>query len=292
MSTDTSFTPPTFVEDLDDATDTSPAWSADLLPDLSTPLARLVLAVADDELVTGHRAQFWTGVAPSLESDLAFSTIAQDEVNHADTWFSLLVDREADDARRRIDALGLGRTPDQYRHAALCALPPGDFVWSLARHWAYDHADVVRLGALADSSHGDVAGLSRKLLREERYHLLHADDWFDRLTADGHEGRQRYADALRDVLPRALWLFEPLDGEDEIVDEGLLPSRSTELRGRWLEGVTAALSSVGLDDVLPDDLEPSYDDPAGRRGVHGEAFTQDVWPEMTTLYRAHPGASW
>ncbi len=275
------------------APDTSPSWSADLLPDLSTPLARLVLTVADDELVSGHRAQHWTGVAPSLESDLAFSTIAQDEVNHADVLYSLLVDRDADDARDRIDALGLGRTPDQYRHAVLCERPPGDFVWTLARHWAYDHADVVRLGALADSSHGDLAGVSKKLLREERYHLLHADDWFDRLSREsGERGRTEFAAALADVLPQALWLWEPAEGEDEIVAEGLLPTPFTELRGRWLEGVVAALEAADLTEVLPDDLEPSYDEPGGRHGVHSEDFTLDVWPEMTALHRAHPGASW
>lgn len=275
------------------ARDPEPAWSAELLPDLDAPLARLVLAVADDELVSGHRAQHWTGVAPSLEEDLAFSTIAQDEVNHADVWYSLLVDREADDARSRIDALGLGRVPSQYRHAALCAMPPGDFVWTLARHWAYDHADVVRLGALADSSHDDVAGVASKLLREERYHLLHADQWFDRLTGPGDDrGRGAFADALADVLPRALWLFEPIEGEDELVELGLLPTPTTELRDRWLEGVQAAVEAADLGEVLPSEPRPTDDRPGGRRGVHTEDFTADVWPELTALHRDHPGASW
>ena len=268
------------------------AWSAGLLPDLDSPLARLVLPIADDELVSGHRAQHWTGVAPALEADLAFSTIAQDEVNHADVWFSLLVDREADDARDRIDALGLGRVPAQYRHAELCAAPPGDFVWSLARHWAYDHADAVRLGTLVDSSHDDVAGVASKLLREERYHLLHADQWFDRLTGDQGRGRAALAEALADVLPRALWLFEPHEGEDELVELGLLPTPTAQLRERWLEFTTGALAAVGLDDLLPDDPRPAYDTPAGRRGVHTEDFTVDVWPEMTALHRDHPGARW
>lgn len=270
----------------------APAWSADLLPDLDSPLARLVVPIADDELITGHRAQHWTGVAPALEADLAFATIAQDEVNHADVWYSLLVDREADDARGRIDALGLGRTPEQYRHAQLCELPPGDFTWSLARHWVYDHADVVRIGALADSAHDDVAGVAQKLLREERYHLLHADHWFDRLTGHEARGRAAYADALRDVLPWALWLFEPFPGEHELVELGLLPTPTVELRERWLEGVVAALESVGLGEVLPDDLRPGYDEPGGRGGVHSEHFTADVWPEMTALHRDHPGAIW
>lgn len=272
--------------------DVAAAWSASLLPDLDAPLTRLVLAVADDELVTGHRAQHWTGVAPSLESDLAFSTIAQDEVNHADVWYSLLVDREADDARQRIDALGLGRTPSQYRHAQLCELPPGDFVWSLVRHWAYDHADAVRLGALAGSSDADVAGVAQKLLREERYHLLHADQWFDRLTAHAARGRDEYAEALRDVLPRALWLFEPIEGEEELLDTGLLPVSSEQLRDEWLDGVVAAVAAVGLDRALPTELRPSYDEPGGRRGLHTPDFTDDVWPEMTALHRDHPGASW
>ena len=273
--------------------DTAPAWSASLLPDLDAPLSRLVLAIADDELISGHRAQHWTGVAPSLEADLAFSTIAQDEVNHADTLYSLLVDRDADDARARIDAIGLGRTPEQYRHAVLCERPPGDFVYSLARHWAYDHADSVRVGALTESSHADLAGVAKKLLREERYHLLHADQSFDRLArGSGDRGREELTTALTRVLPEALWLFEPLEGEAELIDLGLLPTPSSELRTQWLQGVTAALEAADLTEALPDDLAPSYDEPGGRCGVHSEDFTLDVWPEMTALHRGHPGASW
>lgn len=275
-------------------TTTDAPTGRDLLPDLTTPLARLVLAVGDDELLTGHRASHWTGVAPSLEEDLAFATISQDEVNHADVWYSLLVDDDldVDDASRVRDAIAFARRPDEYRHAVLCERPPRDFVYTLARHWAYDHADAVRTNALTDSTHADVAGISVKLQHEERYHLLHADRFFTRLAEHAPRGREELREALRAVLPEALWLFEPIDGEDELTAAGLWPVASSELRERWLEGVVAALEAAGLADALPDELRPSYDVPGGRRGVHTPDFTDDVWPEMTQLYREYPGAVW
>lgn len=258
----------------------------------------LLLAVADDELVTGHRASHWTGVAPSIEEDLAFSTIAQDEMNHADVWYQVLLAGEDGDAPRdAVDAVGLGRPADGYRHAVLCERPPTDFAFTLARHWAYDHADVVRLGALADSGDADVAAVATRLLHEERYHLEHADLWFRRLTRADGEARTRFGDALAEVLPQAVWLFEPPLGEDVAVETGLLPEDHRTMFARWAEGVSAALDAADLAEVAPQALRDGdpdvvFDEPGGRHGVHTADFTEDVWPEMTHLYRAFPGASW
>src|SRR4029077_2071120 len=43
----------------------------------------LLLAIADDELVLGHRHSEWTGFAPDIESDVAMSSIAQEDIGHA-----------------------------------------------------------------------------------------------------------------------------------------------------------------------------------------------------------------
>ena len=262
------------------------------LPELTTPRARLLLVLADDELVTGHRASHWTGVAPSLEEDLAFSTIAQDEINHADLWYQLVLGEEHPDVRAGVDALGLGRDPGDYRHAILCERPPRDFAYTLARHWAYDRFDVLRLAALADSSDPDIAAVATKLLHEERYHLEHADHWFARLTGDD-DARDRLRDALAEVLPEALGLFESFDGEDAAVSAGLLPVAHRDLRTRWSEILGGMLDEADLGDLLPDaDAAVSADAAGGRTGRHTADFTDDVWPEMTALYRAHPGARW
>jgi hypothetical protein len=42
-----------------------------------------LLELADDELVLGWRDSEWTGIAPFLEEDVAFSSIAQNEIGHA-----------------------------------------------------------------------------------------------------------------------------------------------------------------------------------------------------------------
>ncbi len=275
--------------------------------DASPDLARreLLLAIADDELITGHRASHWTGVAPAIEEDLAFSTIAQDEINHADVWYQVLLAGETGEASRtEVDAVGLGRPADGYRHAVLCERPPRDFAYTLARHWCYDHADAVRLASLADSSDADVAAVATKLLHEERYHLEHADLWFRRLTGverrsehGDDDARGRFRDALADVLDEAIWLFEPPIGESVAVESGVLPEPFAAHFTRWAEGVMAALDASGLAEVAPaalrtGDLDGTFDTRGGRHGVHTADFTDDVWPEMTHLYRAFPGASW
>ncbi len=45
--------------------------------------AQLLLRIADDELILGWRDSEWTGIAPSLEEDVAFSSIAQNEIGRA-----------------------------------------------------------------------------------------------------------------------------------------------------------------------------------------------------------------
>ncbi|MTV25877.1 phenylacetate-CoA oxygenase subunit PaaC [Nitriliruptoraceae bacterium ZYF776] len=260
--------------------------------DTTSPRAQLLLVLADDELVTGHRASHWTGVAPSLEEDLAFSTIAQDEINHADVWYQLLVG-PVDDVRAAVDAVGLGREPGAYRHAIACERPPGDFAVTLARHWAYDHADRLRLDALRRSTDDEVAAVATKLLHEERYHLEHADHWFGRLAGGPDDHHERFGRALAAVLPEALGLFEPPVGEADAVADGLLPVGHAELRVRWADALGGALEAAGYGElVVTLDGEVPADASGGRDGRHSTDFVDDVWPEMTALYRAHPGARW
>ncbi len=172
---------------------------------MSTALMSLLTALGDDELVLGHRHSEWTGYAPHMEEDVAFSSIAQDEIGHAAAYYSIAASITGGSA----DALAFGRDPGEYRNALLCERPNGDWAFTLARHWLYDHADDVRLEALEGSSHGELASLAHKIRREERYHLIHADTWLKRIVRGPVEGRTKLVDAVSSAYVEALGLFEP-----------------------------------------------------------------------------------
>ena len=279
---------------------------------MSEAFRSLVLALADDELVLGHRHSEWTGWAPHIEEDVAFSSIAQDEIGHAANLFALLAAQEGSDA----DALALGRAQDGYRHATLCERPNGDWAYTLARHWMYDTADDVRLETLQDTASRELAGLVTKMRREERYHLLHADQWMNRVSRGPVEGRTKLIEALHETFSEAMGLFEPLDQEEMAVKEGWLPVPSDELRTRFVARATTALDEMGLPTDIGAKLVGSAEFVAsssgdliqgegngaepvatasgglgGRSGRHTQDFDQ-LWNDMTYTYRNHPGAKW
>ena len=154
---------------------------------------QLLLPIADDELVLGWRNSEWTGIAPFLEEDVAFSSIAQNEIGHARALYQLV----AEELGTTADELAFDRSPDEDRHSHLVELRlVPDWARTIARHVLYEEADAKRLEALKSSDDADLAGLAAKIDREEAYHRMHAQMWHERL-----QDEPRYAEALDELRP-------------------------------------------------------------------------------------------
>ena len=219
--------------------------------------ADLLLPIADDELILGWRNSEWTGIAPFLEEDVAFSSIAQNEIGHARALYELA----AEELGTTADDLAFDRSPDEYRCAPLVELRRLEWARTIARHWLYETADEIRLDALKESDDADIAGIARKMDREEAYHRMHAQMWIDRLLSSD-EGRSRLTDAVDELWPYALGVLE-----NELRPE--LRRRAEERLGRELQDV----------DPVP-------------RGTH-EAELTELWEAMTSVRRSAPkGAQW
>jgi ring-1,2-phenylacetyl-CoA epoxidase subunit PaaC len=247
----------------------------------TTALADLLRSMADDEFVIGFSDSEWTGIAPLLEEDVAMSSLAQDELGHASALYGLLAELTGTDP----DALAYDREPDAYRHCRLLDHGRGDWAMTIARRFLYDSADGIRLDALAAGSWAPLAELVGKLIREERYHRMHAGAWLDRLARTDGEPRDRLLAALAELAPDAATIFTPLPGEPALLEAGILDAPMVELERRW----RASIAPVFGDLDLP--LPPPARDAARGRLDHGEAFRW-LWGEFTSVRRADPGATW
>jgi ring-1,2-phenylacetyl-CoA epoxidase subunit PaaC len=262
----------------------------DLDADEQEAVEHLLYRLADDEFVLAERYTEWQVRAPTLESDLALANIAQDELGHARLWFDLLEDFEYTESE-----LVWERPASEWRHSTLVERPFADGNWAdpIVRSFLYDHAEAIRLDALADSSYPRIRDRIQKIVQEEDYHREHAENWMERL-ADHEEGRERLQSNVDDLLRPALTLFAPTDEaiEARIDDLGIRTKSLATMREEWLDVVVPFLEDLGLDThsaSLPEQYDVHHSefelpDAVGRDTSHTDAWF-DLQAEFTRTYR-------
>jgi ring-1,2-phenylacetyl-CoA epoxidase subunit PaaC len=246
-------------------------------------LALLLLSMADDEFVIGFSDSEWTGIGPILEEDVAISSLAQDELGHAQALYGLLADTVADG--RDADAWAYDRPPEGYLHARLLDHHRGDWAATIVRRYLYDTADSARLEAVAGSSHRPLAELVAKIRREERYHLMHVQTWIERLADAGGESRARLLAALATMGPDAGTVLAPLPGETALVRHGIVTEPFAAIEGRWRDGVGTTFRRLGLPELPPTAT------PDRARTDHSDAF-RALHADFTSVRRSEAGATW
>jgi ring-1,2-phenylacetyl-CoA epoxidase subunit PaaC len=267
---------------------TAPAPAGKAAAGITDPAVRAafhewLLRAADDELMIGHRHSEWTGVGPDIESDVAMSSIAQEELGHARLFYEQI----AGDEPAACDRLAFGRAPGAYRNAVLLELPNAGWEFSIVRLALYEAFEGLRLGLLAACGQEPVAGLAATLGREERYHGLFAATWLERLagTSGDTPARARVQQALDEAWPYALGFFETTPADDVLLGAGLLTEPAGRQRGTWEAAVRPLLARCGL--TVPAVAQRE----GGRRGDHTDALAQ-LHRDMTEVWRSDPEARW
>lgn len=252
---------------------------------LKTSFVQLLLAAADDRFILGHRMADWTGLAPILEEDIAFSAIAQEALGHAAALYEIASDMTGVAA----DDLAYGRKTEEYRCAPIIEMAD-DFDWAVAttRQFLCDHFDALRLERMTASSHQPLAALSRRMLAETRLQLEHADDWMVRLGRGSPESHRRMQGALDRLVRPAAMLFEPVEGQSALETAGLYPPGHDDMFVRWTGEVGRVVTAAGLAATFQ---PPSPHERGGRRGRHSDSFVA-LLDELCEVYRLDPGAAW
>ena len=222
-------------------------------------------------------------LAPTIEEDISFSSMAQDKIGHALALYNILHEQFG---QPHPDKLGFQRSASDFRCCHLVELPIGEYDFSLVRHFLFDHAELLRYTALQQSTFMPLAQLSAKVKGEIKYHVLHADVWVTQLgKSPSEEARSRMQRALDFAFPYALGIFEPNENDEQLITEGLFIGE-TALQQQWLETIKTRLDKAGLN--LPQNAEPKY---GGRKGQHTE-YLAEILLEMTEVYRLDESAEW
>lgn len=241
----------------------------------------LIVKMADDELILGHRNSEWTGLGPIMEEDIAFSSMAQDKIGHAWALYGILQEQLGGSDP---DQFAFMRPEEAFKCCHLVEMPIGTYNFSLMRHFLFDHAEAVRYESLQQSSLAPLQQLSGKLKGELKYHTLHADAWVMQLCRAGEEGYTRMQEALHTCFPLACGIFEPAD-EQALIKEGIYPGEQA-LYERWMESIYTVLTKASLN--IPEGVTPQY---GGRQGHH-TPYLQPLLQEMGEVFRQDATARW
>jgi ring-1,2-phenylacetyl-CoA epoxidase subunit PaaC len=235
-------------------------------------------------LVLAHRHSEWTGHAPILEEDIAFTNLALDELGHASVWYRLAAGLLREDPDTYPDRLIFGRPAAEYRNVRMVELPIGDWAFSMLRQYLFDAAEQVRLEALTASRHEELAQAAAKIRTEETYHLRHTRAWVQRLGLGTQESNRRTQQALDELYSAAGQLFAPVPDESDLAAAGLVGDPAAQQEA-WARLVGEHLAASGLQ--LPGHPK-SW--PADRREHTPHLAT--LVGEMQEVARLEAEASW
>ena len=221
-------------------------------------LARLIVTLADSKRLMGIRYSDWVLGAPSIETGVATSSMAQDEWGHARLLYAMLKE------------LGLDPEPYEYdreggRYASLAALDEAAADWAVlvAMMTLVDGALSVVLESFAGGSFEPARTRVPKMLAEEKFHSSLGVAWYRRLADTEGEARGLLADATSAMLPSLLaWVGASDEGAQALVAAGVLEpadDRVTAFKDAVRELVTSA--GVDVDDV---DVGTDWDSDRGR----------------------------
>ncbi len=246
-------------------------------------IKNLILRMADDELIIGHRSSEWTGIGPILEEDIAFSSMAQDKIGHALANYTIL---NKEFKMPEPDRFAFFRSEKEMLNCQLAELPIGEYDFSLVRHFLFDHADFIRYEMLSDSSFTPLAQLSKKIKGELKYHVLHADTWLTRLGNATDESHARMQGSLNEIWNYALGIFEPSDYDAQLISDKVFEGENV-LRQKWMEKISPIIEKANL--KIPTTSQPVY---GGRKGYHTEHL-QPLLNEMNEVISSEAeGTEW
>lgn len=220
--------------------------SAETMPtDLSQATLRWILSVADTKHRIGMQFSHWVTGTPALEAAVGSAAITQDELGHARSLYGLL--RKYPGAPEGVGAENDLEARDVY-YTPMDLMPRWEsWLQVIAINIVLDTALSSAIAATKNSAFAPLAGRTRKMLQEERFHRMFGEQWLKRLlTQDAN--REAMIEALTWAWAVTIVWLGPDDDPitAQLAAAGVLNRNSAEIRAHWLATVTPIFEANGL----------------------------------------------
>ena len=250
---------------------------------MNQSLYEYCLRLGDTPLILSQRIGEYCSKAPHLEEDLAITNVGLDLLGQAENFLTYAASIKGE---LTADELAFKRKEKDFRSFHLVEVPNIDFAYVLVRQFFIDVYHNLFYTSLCNSKDETIAGISKKSIKEVRYHLQRSQDWIIRLGQGTEESNHRLQVAINELWMYIDELFYDNEIDNEMTKEGIGVS-NREIKNDWFNIVTDTLNDAGLSS--PENIP--YTLQYGKDGFHTE-YMGYLLAEMQHLPLLYPDAKW
>ena len=250
---------------------------------MNQSLYEYCLRLGDTPLILSQRIGEYCSKAPHLEEDLAITNVGLDLLGQAENFLTYAASLKEE---LTADELAFKRKEKDFRSFHLVEVPNIDFAYVLVRQFFIDVYHNLFYTSLCNSKDETIAGISKKSIKEVRYHLQRSQDWIIRLGQGTEESNHRLQVAINELWMYIDELFYDNEIDNQMTKEGIGVS-NREIKNDWFNIVNNTLNDAGLSS--PENIP--YTLQYGKDGFHTE-YMGYLLAEMQHLPLLYPDAKW
>ena len=250
---------------------------------MNQSLYEYCLRLGDTPLILSQRIGEYCSKAPHLEEDLAITNVGLDLLGQAENFLTYAASLKEE---LTADELAFKRKEKDFRSFHLVEVPNIDFAYVLVRQFFIDVYHNLFYTSLCNSKDETIAGISKKSIKEVRYHLQRSQDWIIRLGQGTEESNHRLQVTINELWMYIDELFYDNEIDNEMTKEGIGVS-NREIKNDWFTIVNNTLNDAGLSS--PENIP--YTLQYGKDGFHTE-YMGYLLAEMQHLPLLYPDAKW
>ena len=250
---------------------------------MNQSLYEYCLRLGDTPLILSQRIGEYCSKAPHLEEDLAITNVGLDLLGQAENFLTYAASLKEE---LTADELAFKRKEKDFRSFHLVEVPNIDFAYVLVRQFFIDVYHNLFYTSLCNSKDETIAGISKKSIKEVRYHLQRSQDWIIRLGQGTEESNHRLQVAINELWMYIDELFCDNEIDNQMTKEGIGVS-NREIKNDWFNIVNNTLNDAGLSS--PENIP--YTLQYGKDGFHTE-YMGYLLAEMQHLPLLYPDAKW